>query len=197
MNVTPKQFGTAIIKEAWRFVGLKEVKPNADWDNPLTGRREVQLAQELRTLMRPSPWQEPWSYCAAFCEAMVIKAARDLKLETATLSKLLQPGVLNTWRAFDEAVIKLTSDEPTEGAIWLLKNLDKPGQGHAGIVTDWNMHNLHTIEANTSAGTETKVNTAKEREGDWITTKVSDRKGRGRLRTLGFITPEAMLSLCQ
>ena len=190
---TPKEFGQAILAEARRFVGLKEVKPNADWTLPANGARGIQLALELRKLMRPSPWQEGWAYCAAFAEAMVIKAASNLKLETRNLSKLLQPGVLNTWRAFDDHVLKLTSDEPCDGAIWLLKHLDKPGQGHAGIVADWTPHNLFTIEANTS---NSEASSAKDREGDWIAEKVSDCKGRGRLRTLGFITPEALLMLC-
>jgi hypothetical protein len=194
MKITPKQFGDAIVKEAWRFVGLKEVRPNADWDNPKTGPREVQLAQELRTLMRPSPWQEGWAYCAAFGEAVVITAAKRLGLETKTLARMLQPGVLNTWRAFNGAVVKLTSDKPATGALWLLRHADKPGQGHMGIIDDWNPHNLHTVEANTSLDVSTP---AKERDGDWITTRVSDWKGRGKLRTLGFITPEAMLTLCQ
>ena len=64
--------------------------------------------------------------------------------------------------------------------------------GHAGIVQTVSACMISTIEANTSLDSATP---AKDREGDWITTKLFSRYGRGRLRTLGFITPEAVTML--
>ena len=40
-----EQLGHEIIRQASRFIGLREVKPNADWDNPQTPQRDVALAR--------------------------------------------------------------------------------------------------------------------------------------------------------
>ena len=59
----PDALAAQIVREASRFVGLREVRRNSDWDNPRTPERDYALAEELRQLMRPSPWEEGWAYC--------------------------------------------------------------------------------------------------------------------------------------
>ena len=76
--MTSDQLAQGIIRHASRFVGLREVKPNANWDNPSTPGPDRALVDELRSLMRQSPWEEGWAYCAAFAEGMVLAALRSL-----------------------------------------------------------------------------------------------------------------------
>ena len=66
-SITAEVLGDQIVREASRFVGLREVRRNSDWDNPKTPERDYALAEELRRLMRPSPWEEGWAYCAGLC----------------------------------------------------------------------------------------------------------------------------------
>ena len=70
----PDDLAAQIVREASRFVGLREVRRNSDWDNPRTPERDFALAEELRALMRPSPWEEGWAYCAAYAEGVVVAA---------------------------------------------------------------------------------------------------------------------------
>lgn len=78
--MTDEQFGALIIREASRFVGLREVRPNAQWDNPSTPGPDAVLVSELRVAMRPTPWQEGWAYCAAFCEAVIRRVLHRLEM---------------------------------------------------------------------------------------------------------------------
>jgi hypothetical protein len=53
---------------------------------------------------------------------------------------------------------------------------------------------MSTIEANTSLDPTTS---AKDREGDWITTRVRSIGGTGSLKTMGFVTPQSILALLE
>ena len=44
----------AIVRQAGRFIGLREVRPNADWDNPKTPGRDLALAERFPLLRRPA-----------------------------------------------------------------------------------------------------------------------------------------------
>lgn len=191
MSITAEQLGAQIIREASRFVGLVETKPNADWDDPKTPGPDRDLVNELRGLMRPSPWKPGWAYCAAYAEGVILLAMRKLGLPTQRAAEMLQPGVMNTWRAFREAELT-TLNNPEPGALWLAQYALKPGLGHAGIVTASNGHMQSTIEANTSLDSR---DPRKDREGDWISTKLSLAKRRGSLNTLGYVNPKALLKL--
>ena len=89
--MTSDQLAQGIIRQASRFIGLREVKPNADWDNPNTPGNDRALVDELRSLMRSSPWEPGWAYCAAFAEGMVLAASHA--------DEKAQPGihVLHPW----------------------------------------------------------------------------------------------------
>lgn len=180
-----------ITAEGRRFVNLREVRPNQDWDNPSTPGPDTALVQELRSLMRAAPWEPGWAYCAAFAEGIVALALERLGLDAAPFRAVMNPHCLTAWRAFEKR--GLTSPVSVPGAIWLLRH-GTTTQGHCALVTSSSHEKLSvsTIEGNTSkdaGGSE------KDREGDWITTKERGVKGTGSLRTLGFIHPAHVLSL--
>lgn len=195
--ITSDQLGSQIIREAARFVGLREVRPNSSWDNPATPGPDAALVLELKTLMRPSPWQDGWAYCAAFAEAAVRAALIRLNIKPVDADKFLRvmtPHCMTSARAFKR--LNLLSEYPQPGAIWLAQH-GATDQGHAGIVTTQDPQptrqmRIATIEGNTSLDAS---NAAKDREGDWITTRLMSRAGRGALRTQGFITPASILKL--
>ncbi|WP_395737467.1 hypothetical protein [Prosthecobacter sp.] len=194
VTLKAEDLGNQIVREAGRFVGLREVRPNADWDNPKTSGPDAALVLELKTLMRPSPWEEGWSYCAAFAEAMVRCALIRLAVTPAEAAKFLDvmsPGVLLSYNRFKER--KLINPNPCVGALWLARH-GSTERGHAGIVTSKSLAgmNISTIEGNTSLDSK---DLAKDREGDWITPRTFPATGRGDLRTLGFVQPDAMLKL--
>ena len=64
----------------------------------------------------------------------------------------------------------------------------------AGIVAASSGRSMSTIEANTSLDPSTP---AKEREGDWITTRVRSVAGTGKLKTMGFVTPATILDFLE
>ena len=182
----------AIVRQAGRFIGLREVRPNADWDNPKTPERDLALAEELRTMMRPSPWEEGWAYCAAFCEGVVTVALRTLGASSAQLqawARVMTPHCVTSAHNFSERNLLVHSPQP--GAVWLARH-GMTSNGHAGIVTALNQDAMATIEANTSLDPTTPE---KDREGDWITTRLCSLKGRGSLVTMGFINPGSILQL--
>ncbi|MBE7497126.1 MAG: CHAP domain-containing protein [Verrucomicrobiaceae bacterium] len=195
ITMTEEQFGALIIREASRFVGLREVRPNAQWDNPATPGPDTALVKELRDLMRPTPWKEGWAYCAAFCEAVIRRVLQRVEMhgdEAAKFLRVMGPGVRVSFEAFNK--LRLTSAKPVPGAIWFARH-GNTAQGHAGIVTSTSLAGatMSTIEANTSLDSR---DPRTDREGDWITTKTFRTQGRGDLVTLGFVTPAAILKLC-
>lgn len=201
--LTPERLGAEIVRAASRFVGLREVKPNASWDLPATPGRDDELTKQLRDLMRPTPWTEGWAYCAAFAEAAVRLALIRCGIPNEESRKFLSvhgPGVMNNVRAFQRLALlssaMMQSPLVSIGALWLARH-GETAQGHEGIVTGitstaGTSATLSTIEANTSLDS---TNAARDREGDWITTRIFTAGGRGTLRTQGFITPAAILCL--
>lgn len=191
-TIAPADLATAIVREAARFIGLREVKPNADWDDPRTPGPDTALALELRAMMRRSPWEPGWAYCAAFAEGVVGRALHSLGAYSVQLQRwhaLMTPHCVTSAGNFKRA--GLLSAQAATGAVWLARH-GSTSNGHAGIVTAIRGVSLCTIEANTSLDA---TSAERDREGDWITTRLFDRKGRGRLQTLGFITPAAILKL--
>jgi hypothetical protein len=181
-----------ILREASRFIGLREVRPNARWDNPATPGPDTALCEELRRLMRPAPWQEGWAYCAAFCEGVVVSALTKLGAsedQIRRFSKVMNAHVLSSLNGF--AALKLIVPQPSPGAIWFARH-GLTTSGHAGFVTTHEGARMATIEANTSLGPSTP---AKEREGDWITTRMRNANTNGRLVTRGFLPVSNLLKL--
>lgn len=190
--MTAEQLGNEIVRVAGQFIGLREVRPNADWDNPRTPSVEAALARVLRDMMRPSPWEPGWAYCAAFCEGVVTSAMKYSGATSAHVRRwqeTMTPHCVTSAANFRK--LRLLSGTATTGAIWLARH-GSTSNGHAGIVTAIRGEWLCTIEANTSLDA---TSAEKDREGDWITTRIFPRRGRGRLQTIGFITPESVLRL--
>ena len=194
MKVSPDTLATRIVREANRFVGLREVRKNSDWDNPKTPERDYAIAEELRKLMRPSPWQEGWAYCAAYCEGVVAAALRSLEFPEAKIQrwhKVMTPHCVTSAGNFRAR--KLLTDKPATGAVWLARH-GTSSNGHAGIVTSVSGKSMSTVEANTSLDPTTP---AKERDGDWITTRIRPVGGPGSLKTMGFVTPQSIIALLE
>lgn len=194
MTVCEETLAVQIVREASRFVGLREVRRNSDWDNPKTPERDYGIAEELRKLMRPSPWEEGWAYCAAYTEGVVAAALRSLGFPEAKIQrwhKVMTPHCVTSAGNFRAR--KLLTDKPERGAIWLARH-GSTSNGHAGIVTAASGKSMSTIEANTSLDRTTP---AKDREGDWITTRVRGIGGTGSLKTMGFVTPSSILALLE
>lgn len=190
--MTSDQLAQGIIRQANRFIGLREVKPNADWDNPNTSGPDRALVDELRSLMRQSPWEEGWAYCAAFAEGVVLAALRSLVATPAQIQRwqsTMTPHCVTSAGNFTK--LGLLSPTTAPGAIWIARH-DSTRNGHAGIVTALRGLSMSTIEGNTSLDPSSAE---KEREGDWITHRIRFLKGSGTLKTLGFITPAAILKL--
>ncbi|MCB1275026.1 hypothetical protein [Prosthecobacter sp.] len=190
--MTSDQLAQGIIRHASRFVGLREVKPNANWDNPSTPGPDRALVDELRSLMRQSPWEEGWAYCAAFAEGMVLAALRSLAATPTQIKRWQQtmtPHCVTSAGNFRKLGLLSASAEP--GSIWLARH-GRTSKGHAGLVTTVRGLSMATIEGNTSIDPSTS---AKEREGDWITNRIRFLKGSGTLNTLGFVTPTSILKL--
>jgi hypothetical protein len=194
MRITPEVLGDQIVREAGRFVGLREVRRNSDWDNPKTPERDTALAAELKRLMRPSPWEEGWAYCLVFGEGVTAKALQSLGFPDSKIArwrKVMTPHCVTSAGNFRSRA--LLTDKPDRGAIWLARH-GTTSNGHAGIVTAASGKSMSTIEANTSLDPTT---TAKDREGDWITTRIRGVGGAGSLKTMGFVTPAAILALLE
>jgi hypothetical protein len=194
MKVTPEVLGDQIVREAGRFVGLREVRRNSDWDNPKTPERDTALAAELKRLMRPSPWEEGWAYCCSAAEGWVVAALTSLDFPDSKIArwrKVMTPHCVTSAGNFRAR--GLLTDKPDRGAIWLARH-GTTSNGHAGIVTAASGKSMSTIEANTSLDPTTA---AKDREGDWITTRIRGVGGTGSLKTMGFVTPASILALLE
>jgi hypothetical protein len=139
-------------------------------------------------MMRPSPWQPGWAYCAAFVEGVVVRA---LKEHAPKFAALFGPHCMTNVRAFKQR--KMLNPLPVPGAIWLARH-GRTDQGHAGIVTTISdvSRIMATIEANTAFDPSTP---SQEREGDWITTRARKTNGTGTLVTQGFIHPGHLIQL--
>jgi hypothetical protein len=191
-TITETALTNMILREASRFIGLREIRPNARWDNPATPGIDTALCLELREMMRPAPWQEGWAYCAAFCEGVVVSALRRTGAtdeQIRRFSRTMNAHVLSSFNGFN--ALKLTTMEPTPGAIWFAQH-GSTTSGHAGFVTSRAGVRMGTIEANTSLDPSSP---SREREGDWITTRLRHTNNNGRLTTRGFLPVANLIKL--
>lgn len=190
--ITETALTNMILREASRFTGLKEVRPNAVWDDPKTPGPDTALSNELRRIMKPAPWQEGWAYCAAFPEAIVHQSLIRLGATPEQITRFTQlhgPHVMTNVRAFRKA--GLIDQRPSPAALWLARH-GTTDRGHEGIVVVPEGQRMSTIEANTSAGADIP---AKEREGDWITNRIRNQSTNGQLITQGFVSVASILKL--
>ena len=179
-----------IIAEARRYCGLREVKPNASWDNPDTPGPDTALVAELRAGMRQSPWEDGWAYCAAFAEHIIAAALLKWGASQAQIAKwhaTMSPHCMTAVRSF--RLLRLLSTTSVPGALWLARH-GTTENGHAGLVELSHAPQMDTIEANTSSG-----QSGSQRDGDWITTRLRPISGPGDLRTQGFVHPSSILRL--
>lgn len=193
-TINPQRLARKICEVAMRYNGLKEIVPNAKFDNPKTDGLDPE-ASELIAMYKAIGWVDGWSHCSAYVEVVIRKA---LQLEGATKEQIakfgipMQLGVMNSVRAFKKLGVLDPVSKAGVGSIWLARHgiTDK---GHAGIcLSPVQAGMLNTIEANTS---KDAVVGEKDREGDWITTKMFPMNQRGSLRTQGVVTVESICKL--
>lgn len=193
--LTADTLALAILAQGRRFVGLKEVKPNTQWDNPATPGPDTELVQELLRRMRKAPWPDGAAYCAAFAEAMIVAGLEQCGAtpeQIQRFARVMGAHCMTSFRAFRD--LGLIHDTPTAGSLWLAQH-GSTDQGHAGLVVRTeDTSRMMTIEANTSA--DPNASGAQQREGDWITQRIRNRSGAGDLRTRGFVRPASILKLC-
>ena len=192
--IDPSRLARKICEVSMRYNGLREIVPNAKFDNPKTPGIDPEAA-ELISMYKAIGWQEGWSHCAAFVEVVVRKA---LFLEGATKEQIekfgatMQLGVMNSVRAFEKLGLLSPVSMCNAGSIWLARH-GNTGNGHTGIsLAPLRQGMLNTIEANTSKDATLGD---KDREGDWITTKLFGANGRGSLATQGVVTVESICKL--
>lgn len=182
-----------IIRQASLYQNLREVKPNAQWDNPATKDADKQLNAQLVECMESAGWEKPWAYCAAFAEGMIILSLRQLGCrpdQYVRLRKLIQPGVMNTVRALSS--VQALSAQPAPGSLWLARH-GNSANGHAGIVIKARGNGLmSTIEGNTTSDFK---DSASDRQGDGVFPRERNVATNGNLKTMGFLTPASMLRL--
>lgn len=188
IKLNPASLSRRIASNAMRFNNLRETRPNKLWDRADTVGPDAALVKELIDLLKSVGWEEGWAYCAGFVDGIF---CLSLKQEGASaeqikkFTKLMQLGVMNSVRAF-AAVGLLDAFAEGVGSIWLAQH-GATQQGHTGLLLVEPARasaNISTIEANTSKDAQPGD---KDREGDWITTKTFPAKGRGTLRTKGFV----------
>ncbi|MGE0411998.1 MAG: hypothetical protein AB7I98_04000 [Verrucomicrobiales bacterium] len=192
VTVSAQELGERNVRVASRYTGLREIRPNQDWDKPSTPGRDSELAESLRAIMRPSPWEPGWAYCLAAAEGWVAVAMQEAGMPAELVKRfrdVITPHCVTTARVL--AKLDLLESYAVPGAIWLTQR-GKSSNGHAGLVVAVKGATMATIEANTSLDPSTP---SKEREGDWITNRVRSVMRNGEFSTLGFLHPQGMLDL--
>ena len=176
-----------IIKIAYQYIGLVEIKSNTKWDDLKTIGHD-ERAKKLVKWLKESGHQDGWAYCQSFCEA-VYREAYELhgspEPATSQIKKNITPSVMNTYTAF-EKLGKITK-KPNEGAIGFMRK-GKSWSGHAFLVEKTDSKYIYTIEGNTSSHGAT---VEADRNGDLIISKkrpLNFVKTNG-LYLIGFVNP--------
>lgn len=169
MLVTSQQIGEQIIEIAKSYIGLVEIKPNQEWDDPATPGVDPR-ANALRMMLLDTHWGLGQPYCAAFAEAVVLTAYRKLNAPNSILNELsakFTPHVMTTCHNLKPEIV----DEPCVGAVFFWEK-GHSGQGHAGIVEACSLwpNSYNTIEGNTAAGSTGSIE--KQRNGDGVYARV-------------------------
>lgn len=176
--------GARVVIAAAKFVGLTEVRSNAEWDILSTPEKDALSGEFLAELLR-SGWKSGWPYCAAFCEAVWRKAYQG-RSELPLVQRMLTPGCLVSFN--NAAEHGWTSQTPVIGAIGIMRK-GQTSAGHAFIVTGIKGDTLHTIEANTSPAPSSVED---DRNGDGVYRKTRKLlyKPTAGLHLIGFIVPK-------
>jgi len=172
-----------VVLQAAKWVGLTEVRNNAEWDDLSTSHKDTLAAEFKGELLRVG-WQSGWPYCAAFCEA-VWRRAYQGRAEVGDVSTMLTPGCLVSYA--NATKLGWTSTTPYVGSIGIMR-LGESSKGHAFIVTGLKGLRMATIEANTSPEAGSPM---EDREGDGVYAKHRTLvfKPTPGLHLIGFINP--------
>lgn len=186
--MTEAEIGSKIIDVASRFLGLYEVKANADWK---TNNAKMGNAIDiLRRGLIQAGWRAGWPYCAAWVE-MVWRLAYTEANAPGSLIKTIAANLCpSVMQSFDNVIEwrGAISQRPVFGAIvfWQKGNTR---YGHAGIVTIPSKSEFETIEANTSQDPNASDEAKRDGEGIFRKHRRIDFSHSDGLHLLGFLSP--------
>lgn len=176
---------SAIVREAARWVGLRETRANELWS-------PAQRGAAFRAGLESVGWRPGWAYCASFVRLVVRDAMRSVGADETLIREYLRlqgHGVVLSWRAFETR--RLTTRTPTPGSVFYMRK-GRTALGHAGIVTATLPAGvIETIEANTSPQPTTS---AADRDGQGVyrrQRRLDFRETKG-LWLLGFAHPAGL-----
>lgn len=139
--------GKKILKEARRYVGQKEIQPNAGWEN-----------KYFQSLMKKVGWQSGWDYCVLFTKLVLLRTLKGKK-QKAVL-KLFSPSSQTTWqnlKKYEHLGLYEISKTAKPGSIAIYKHMQKNWRGHADIVMRSDKDTFTVVSANGSVGVEVKT----------------------------------------
>jgi hypothetical protein len=108
IKVSPE--AAAIIAEAQKWVGVKEIGDNQGWEN-----------KELETKMKTNGgWWKGAPYCACFVKMVIVSVATGKAKEF--FKKTLTAAAINTWQKLQNTEYSEKIDKPEPGCILCYKN---------------------------------------------------------------------------
>lgn len=179
-----------ILEKSNEFIGLVEKKSNAEWDDPtIAGWQKEKSDILVKYMKKIKGWSPGAPYCIAFANSIVVMALEEMNLPTQTFISFASAHVMTQVRNCKlKGILK---EEPSLGSIWMAKS-GNTDSGHAGIVTKATNLLMNTVEGNTSAGPTASSQQQREGDGIWLRSNIS-KKGRGNLKTQGFLYPKDIL----
>lgn len=189
MQIDADRLAISILREASRFLGLGEVRHDSAWNDPRVPEHDYALAGELCKLLRPAPWEDGWTYSAAFVEAIVDASLRALEVSEICVKrwhKFMTPDAVTSASNFEAR--DALGEKPDRGAIWFGR-YGATSEGEAGVVSAASGKSMAVIEA--------AVYGEEGQEQTRILTQVRGISGTNGLKTVGFVTPEALLAILE
>jgi len=159
----------AVIEEASRWLGVKEVGNNGGFDNA-----------EFQSLMVDVGWKKGEAWCISAAKAWWLEVFKDDAVIHAEIKRIISKSCMKSWQAVTQSSIIRKTNEIVEGGIFIYSAGE--GKGHAGIVTKkLDDFKMRTVEGNT--------NIAGGREGDSIMSRVRDvnKKNATQRRNWNFM----------
>lgn len=141
------QSGKRILKEAKKYIGIKEIRPNKGWQN-----------KYFQSLMKKTGWQSGWDYCVLFTKLVLLRTLK--RKQQAAVKKLFNASSQTTWQnllKYEHLGLYKISKTAKPGSIAFYKHMQKDWKGHADIVIRADKDTFTVVSANGSVGVEVKT----------------------------------------
>jgi len=139
--------GKKILKEAKKYIGIKEIHPNKGWQN-----------KYFQSLMKKVGWQSGWDYCVLFTKLVLSKTLKGKK--RSAVAKLFNASSQTTWQnlqKYKHLGLYEISKKAKPGSIAFYKHMQKNWRGHADILIRADKDTFTVVSANGSVGVEVKT----------------------------------------